>query len=154
MRSYFTALASLAAIVTHPSLASAQGATAFGVGVGAVTGAAVGGPPGAVVGGVIDAVAEHSMGQPSILRFPSLSSALYRRVKSDSAGQRRLLHRQKRNPIDTNCCTSAAMPTPSLATGTWKWRFGAVVGCLFHCQSGAATSQTFAASLLMKTAIT
>jgi hypothetical protein len=63
MRTCFTAFALLTAIVTFPSLATAQSSTVVGVGVGAVTGAAVAGPPGAVVGGVVGGLAGHSMGR-------------------------------------------------------------------------------------------
>jgi hypothetical protein len=55
MRKTVITLASLAALMMFPSLASAQNRTAVGVGTGAVAGAVVGGPIGAAIGGVIGA---------------------------------------------------------------------------------------------------
>jgi predicted TIM-barrel enzyme len=53
MRKSLIAAASIAALLTLPSLANAQDSTVTGAAGGAVAGAIVGGPVGAVVGGAI-----------------------------------------------------------------------------------------------------
>ena len=55
MRNSLIAAASIAALLTFPSLASAQNNTMTGAVGGAVTGAIVGGPVGAAVGGAVGA---------------------------------------------------------------------------------------------------
>ena len=56
MKTLIIGIAAIAAVVSIPTLASAEGSTVTGAAIGAGAGLVVAGPPGAVVGGVIGAV--------------------------------------------------------------------------------------------------
>ncbi len=98
MRKTAITLASVAALMLFPSLASAQNRTAVGVGTGAVAGAVVGGPIGAAVGGVIGGVIGASTDQRRTRAYRSARKPSYTNYRSSPRAVRQSTRRENPSP--------------------------------------------------------